>query len=735
MPTAISGSTTVCAGSTTTLSNALAGGTWGSINPAVAVIGLTSGVASGITADTTTIIYTATGDCAVSTLLTVNPVPAAITGPTYICEHAPTIWANATAGGTWTSSNTSVASINPTTGSIAGGTLGTTTIKYTIGTGCFVSSVLTVHPMPSSISGTTTLCAGSSSVLTNALAGGTWSSSNSSIATMGLTSGLLSGVSAGPATLSYITPYGCYVVAGALVNPTPSITTISSTNPTKCTTTDGTITLSGLTPGETYAVSYSYGSTPVSTIIMANTAGNVVITGLAAGPYINFSVATGLGCTSGVKSSLVTLVLPTAPPAPVTGSNTPLCDGSQLKLTATNTMAGVSYLWNGPAGFTSTLQNPVINPTHMNAAGIYTVTSSIFECISPMATATVIIHPIPEITAVTSIPPATCLGHEGSVTLSGLLPGLSYVISYSYDGTPLTATIASGSDGTVQIPALGAGTYSNIRASSYTCASAGAGPVTLTDPVSPSVPVLTSNSPICTGKNLVMRSSDDMAQLTYEWEGPNGYRSNEPNPTIENIRLDDSGTYTLTVRHLNCPATASMEIVVRPPVTLTNVSPNQVIPIGSSIRLHAAGAMFYVWTPSNGSLDFPNIDTPLATPEENMLYTVRGMNSWGCMDSAQVLITVDNNINEFIPTGFTPNGDGNNDIFRIGNMKYDKLLEFNVYNRWGQLIYHNNSDGSKGWDGTFNGVTQDMGVYNYSIILVVPGGKLKYIKGDVTLLR
>jgi len=151
--------------------------------------------------------------------------------------------------------------------------------------------------------------------------------------------------------------------------------------------------------------------------------------------------------------------------------------------------------------------------------------------------------------------------------------------------------------------------------------------------------------------------------------------------------------------------------------------------------LWAEGAEYYLWSPNDGSLSNPNINNPLATPQDSTTYTVEGMNQWGCVDYGYVSLSMDYSVNEFIPTGFTPNGDGHNDIFRIGNIKYDKLVDFSVFNRWGQLIYHNTYDPKQGWDGTFNGVPQEMGVYFYNIILASPSGKNKNFKGEVTLIR
>jgi gliding motility-associated-like protein len=282
---------------------------------------------------------------------------------------------------------------------------------------------------------------------------------------------------------------------------------------------------------------------------------------------------------------------------------------------------------------------------------------------------------------------------------------------------------------------LSAGNYNGFNVSSYTCLSNTIGPVTLKDPNPPPVPKLSSNSPICSGKTLALDATDAISGLAYDWSGPNGFSSNERNPDVSNVSMADSGLYTLTIRFLNCPTAASENIIVYPPVVLKDVTANQVIPFGSSITLNASGAEFYLWAPNDGTLSNPNINNPVATPQQTTTYIVEAMNKWGCVDSAEVTISLDNNTVEGVPNAFTPNGDGKNDVFMIQNIKYDKLVDFSVYNRWGQLIYHNTYDVKQGWDGTFNGVPQDMGTYDYRIILSDPDGKLKYFKGSVTLIR
>ena len=176
------------------------------------------------------------------------------------------------------------------------------------------------------------------------------------------------------------------------------------------------------------------------------------------------------------------------------------------------------------------------------------------------------------------------------------------------------------------------------------------------------------------------------------------------------------------------------------PLAHISITPgNTTINYGDHIQLEAinltAYPLVYWWTPADGSLDNPNINNPMASPLDSTTYVVYAMNEWGCRDSAEVTIGVNPIESIVIPSAFTPNNDGRNDEFRLINIHHQKLLEFDVFNRWGQMVYHNSTDPSKGWDGTFNGQPQDIGIYHYSITLALPDGTSKEYKGDVTLLR
>jgi gliding motility-associated-like protein len=88
----------------------------------------------------------------------------------------------------------------------------------------------------------------------------------------------------------------------------------------------------------------------------------------------------------------------------------------------------------------------------------------------------------------------------------------------------------------------------------------------------------------------------------------------------------------------------------------------------------------------------------------------------------------------YIPSAFTPNGDGRNDIFRpmlFGNVK---RYQFAVYNRWGEVIYLT-TELSKGWNGKFDSSTQDTNVFVWSCTFQLEGEEIKTEKGTVVLIR
>jgi sugar lactone lactonase YvrE len=138
----ISGAATVCKGNTTTLTSSVAGGSWVSYNSSIADINA-SGILTAHNTGIATIAYLSTTDGVAFINVTVNPEPAAITGTPTVCVGATTALSNATSGGTWSSSNTSIATIDAT-GNCSGVTTGSAKITYALSAGCYALSDMTV---------------------------------------------------------------------------------------------------------------------------------------------------------------------------------------------------------------------------------------------------------------------------------------------------------------------------------------------------------------------------------------------------------------------------------------------------------------------------------------------------------------------------------------------------------------------------------------------------------------
>jgi gliding motility-associated-like protein len=100
-----------------------------------------------------------------------------------------------------------------------------------------------------------------------------------------------------------------------------------------------------------------------------------------------------------------------------------------------------------------------------------------------------------------------------------------------------------------------------------------------------------------------------------------------------------------------------------------------------------------------------------------------------------VAVFTDKKEDSGLPTGFSPNGDGRNDVFGIlGSGKYSREFELRIWNRWGQEVYRS-TDPTMGWDGNFNGAQAQTGVYAYYITYKNVYNELKTVKGNVTLVR
>jgi len=359
---------------------------------------------TGTTASTVT--YTATaanGTCTTSnaSTITVNPTPAVTTGTTTICTGNSTTLSNTTSGGTWTSSNTAIATVGIGTGIVTGVATGTANISYTLATGCSRVMTITVNQSPAAIAGTFGVCTGQTTSLTDATSSGVWSSSSTANATVNPL-GIVTGVAAGNATISYTTLNGCSATQLVTVGTTPAAIAGANTVCTGATTTLTDATGAG-------AWSSSTGSAIVGT------AGNV--TGVTAGTTtISYMVGT---CAA---TKVITV---NTSPAAITAAATTVCEGS----TVTFTDATTGGTWSSSnANATVTTYGIVSGVTAGNSTITYTAANG---C---PATQALTINPAPSAISGVSV---ICQG--STATLTNTVSGGTWSSS-----APATLSVSSG---------------------------------------------------------------------------------------------------------------------------------------------------------------------------------------------------------------------------------------------------------------------------------------------------
>jgi len=553
---------------------------------------------------------------------------------------------------------------------------------------------------------------------------------------------------------SYIHVTPSWLVVGG-IGGLPYISGITSANPTVCGECNGSITIHGVRPFTQDSVIYSLNGVPQPVLLdSAGADSTITISGLCAGTldYIFYKI---MDCPS---NQVGPVTLTTPPLSLAMNYSIKLgCNGDLVTFNDLSAPTGTDYITTWSFGDGTAASNAV-NASHVFAnpgyTGVYTDTltySTSFGCSIDTVFTVNVQHPISA--NYTSDAQSVCLNTPNKFYGSTInLNEPSYTWNFG-DDRPV-----------VNVPANGANNATDTVEYESPVAGFFTATLTVTDTIGCqakfsdtfnviSIDINTSvhDTSVCLADSMTLRALPaDPKKVVTPWYIPFSYSwaptNNIGQTTAATTNFMGLGTYVYTVtvtttqplvlNPFGCTASDTEEIISYPPVSLVNLTQGPVtIPFGGSVQLNVSGAVYYTWTPTNGTLDNPNINDPVATPTDPYtIYTVYGRNLYGCTDSANIPVYVDLNMKDLIPTAFTPNGDGLNDLFRITNLKYQKLVDFSVFNRWGILVFHTNNP-EVGWDGTYQGVAQDMGVYNYQIITAHPDGTNQTYKGNVTLIR
>jgi PKD repeat protein len=553
----------VCINGTIQLSNSTSGGIWSSSNSAIATVSAT-GLVTGRASGTSVISYIVTqNNCSTTATktITVNPNPVlSVSGNTAVCVgQSTTLTASSTTANTFAWSPST--GLNSTTSAQIIASPSNTT-SYTVrgiisSTGCFVDVPVnvTVNTSPSVniAANSTTICEGSSTTLTaSGAVSYAWT------AQTGLTTLTGASVSVNPTTTTQYTVTGtngpgCSNSASITinVNQRPVITVNS---PSTCRNTAVTVTASG---ADTYTWSPATG--------LSNT--NQAVVSANPTQTTNYTVTGRISSTTctGTATSVVTIKqLPV-----VTVNSATICPGGSVTLTANG---ATNYSWSPSAGLTSTT-GPSVSATPASTSTYQVTGTDATTTCSNTANAVVTVTAIPIISA-TGTNPSSCNGTNGSIFISGLTNGASYIVKYTYGGNEITSPSLIASNGGVTIQGLRSGVYSNIFVTFSGCSSQPISSVTLSDPSAPSSPTINQVSAICSGQTLSLTVSNPIIGAIYSWTGPSGYTNSGQNLTTVNIpNIQTSGTYFVTATASSCVSSSgSVSVTVNPTPSVPIVS-------------------------------------------------------------------------------------------------------------------------------------------------------------------
>lgn len=210
---------------------------------------------------------------------------------------------------------------------------------------------------------------------------------------------------------------------------------------------------------------------------------------------------------------------------------------------------------------------------------------------------------------------------------------------------------------------------------------------------------------ICEGESFTLGATDIDGAI-YEWNGPNGYFSEEQFPVIDNGLPEMSGDYAVIGIVSGCatfPAYAGIEVIATPDPELgpDTIFCNKL----TSFILEPGIFSSYLWQDgSSGST---------LSIEEDGFYSIEVSNQYGCIGRDSVVLTEVCPTKIYVPNAFSPNGDGINDIFEVYGTDIISL-KLSIFDRWGNLLFIS-TDSKPQWNGKFNGELMNTGTYIWQL--------------------
>ncbi len=727
LPTATitaNGPLTFCAGGSVNLSaNAASSYLWSNGSNGSSISNITS---SG----TYTVTVTDGNGCqntSSPTTIIVNALPAATitpNGPTTFCTGgAVNLTANTGVGLNylWSNGSTGSSISNITTS-------GNYTVTVTNQNNCSATSApvtITVNAIPNvTIANPAAVCAPGTVDLTAAgiTAGSTAGLSYSYWTNAAATQSLNTPFAIGTAGTYYIkgtnTTTNCASIRPVIVSINPQAAMQINTPAPVCAPGTVDLTATAITNGSAAGLSYTYFTNAAATNVLANP-NAVSSSGVY---YIKGTPATG--CSAIVPVTVTINGLPTL----TVNNPAAVCSPQVINLMDASITAGSSSGLNFAYFSNASLTTPVTNAQNVNNSGIFYIRATDINtgCFR-VAPVTVQINAAPQGTL--QIPSGNIICENSSLTLNA-----SGANRYQWllNQQPINGATAAN------LNATEAGIYAVKFISAQGCETVSSNTINLELLRKPTVQFTVSNA--CAGVTANFSNTSITSAsggINWLWDFGDGVTSNQFSPghiytTPGNyiVRLtatspictgfNEASLKTYTVQSA-APGIRYKDVEVLKDISVTVQARN----IGSS----------YVWSPSTG---VNNINTASPSIRVNITtdYTVAITNDIGCTTVDSVLIKVIPGVDIYVPKGFSPNNDGQNDRLYPILVGMRQLNYFRVFNRWGNMIFTTkDSAPQSGWNGLYLGVMQPTGTYTWIAEAVDVQGNIVRKTGTVLLLQ
>lgn len=410
-----------------------------------------------------------------------------------------------------------------------------------------------------------------------------------------------------------------------------------------------------------------------------------------------------------------TVVVKVLPALVTTVSNdTDVCVQNKAQLSATG---GVKYQWTPAVGLSNALiANPLASPS---VTTTYSVKITGADNCTATESVTISVLPLPVITLLSDT--AICRNSSVELKASG---------GQTYQWSPATGLSNATISNPIATPASRT-TYKLLVTAANNCTSSNS--VTISIRPAAQFGIADDKLVGCESQPLQLQA---FGGDKYVWSPAIGLS----NAAIANpiAKLQTSQTYTVTISESVCKEQASfiLPITIRPMLPLTVSKSNDITCNTPFAQLNAnVLSANYNWSPSIG-LSNTTIANPIANPVSATTYAITVEDSNGCVSTGTVSVKVYNN-NDFrlyqMPNAFTPDRNGNNDCFGVAKWGTVRIVYFEIYNRWGQLVFSGNNSRSC-WDGSLNGQPQPSGNFVYRIKVETMCGVVEK-QGSVVLIR